>query len=1093
MLRLAHIGIRWPRATLVAWLVAVAALAAIGLGVEDRLSPSVTIVPGTQSSQATDLAEERFGPSTLVPVLLEGPADVLDIQGPALVRALSARSDTRVMSAWSTGSAGTSLRPRPDAAMIVASVARPEDEMVTEVQPQIEELVRRETGGAVTATVTGQPAIDRALKDEALDGARAAELIGIGILFVVLIVALGSVLAAAVVAAMGVGTVLAAFGVMAILGRFFPVDPVAVTLGSLAGLALGTGYALMMVRRFREEESALLGRAGAMRAASAAVATAGRATLVGGTAVIIALALAMLLSSITFQFSIGVGVMACAALGIGAAVAVLPAVLVLAGHRLDAWSAGPPALLARPWARLVAAGDRVVRRPLLAGALGTAALLAAAIPLLGLTTGPPDITMLPSSSPARQSFERVASVMGPGWATPYTVLLVSDDRPLTSATELRKIAGLQKDLAGDARVDSVLGPAAFVSQTEALAKLPEGLDQSARVAKSSKRDLQTLQDGLGRAGSGAGQLREGLKSAADGAGQLEGGSSKAGSGAGQLRDGLDAARSGAARISDGLDAALRGAMELRDGAAKALSGSEQLRSGLSRAESPLTAGVPALKRMARDAATVNQAVTAGRAGAQAAAAAIAEAAADVRALPEGPARTAALARLDAAKKAADDLGASFGSVAAQAVSVQGVSALFADQTSQLASGVKQLLDGSIALAAGIERLQRGNADLANGLKQLDAGGGDLAAGLGKLETGAGQLEDGLSQLTTGADRLGTGLAGGVAPAGELGAGLGTMEAAVAKARSEIPSTADLERLKQDSPGLFDSGYFVLAAIEGAPEADRDAASFAVNLGAGGNAAQIVVASRAAANDESTMALGKTVRDKTRAFAEAGDLQWGVAGPAAGMADFNDYGRGRIALVVAAIAVAVALLLMVALRAVLVAIVVVLLDLLATAATFGVLAVLFGGDEPLLGGPGYLDPMSIIGIFAVVFGLAGIYETLLLFRARERFVATGDVREAVRSGLRASAWPATGAAVAMVAVAIPFVAADLLSVRQFGVGLAVAVLIDGLLVRPVLLPAALTALGPSAWWPTTGASGRRGTRFGRTEPSEVTAPTVAGRT
>ena len=47
-----------------------------------------------------------------------------------------------------------------------------------------------------------------------------------------------------------------------------------------------------------------------------------------------------------------------------------------------------------------------------------------------------------------------------------------------------------------------------------------------------------------------------------------------------------------------------------------------------------------------------------------------------------------------------------------------------------------------------------------------------------------------------------------------------------------------------------------------------------------------------------------------------------------------------------------------------------------------MTLLFAGDDPLLGGPGYLDPMSIIGIFAVVFGLTTIYETLLLFRTRE---------------------------------------------------------------------------------------------------------------
>ena len=54
-----------------------------------------------------------------------------------------------------------------------------------------------------------------------------------------------------------------------------------------------------------------------------------------------------------------------------------------------------------------------------------------------------------------------------------------------------------------------------------------------------------------------------------------------------------------------------------------------------------------------------------------------------------------------------------------------------------------------------------------------------------------------------------------------------------------------------------------------------------------------------------------------------------------------------------------------------------------------MTLLFGGDDPLLGGPGYLDPMSIIGIFAAVFGISIAYEVLLLARTREHFAESGD--------------------------------------------------------------------------------------------------------
>ena len=71
------------------------------------------------------------------------------------------------------------------------------------------------------------------------------------------------------------------------------------------------------------------------------------------------------------------------------------------------------------------------------------------------------------------------------------------------------------------------------------------------------------------------------------------------------------------------------------------------------------------------------------------------------------------------------------------------------------------------------------------------------------------------------------------------------------------------------------------------------------------------------------------------------------------------------------------------------------SLLVAAATFGILQLLFGGSNPPLGGPGYMDPMSIIGIFTVVFGLKVVYATLLLMRTREAYVDWSGSRAAVR--------------------------------------------------------------------------------------------------
>jgi RND superfamily putative drug exporter len=164
-------------------------------------------------------------------------------------------------------------------------------------------------------------------------------------------------------------------------------------------------------------------------------------------------------------------------------------------------------------------------------------------------------------------------------------------------------------------------------------------------------------------------------------------------------------------------------------------------------------------------------------------------------------------------------------------------------------------------------------------------------------------------------------------------------------------------------------------------------------------------------------------------------------------------------------VALALLLMILLRAVLLPLVAIAFDLLVAAATFGVVDVLFAGDNPVLGGPGYIDPMSIIATFAALFGITVVYEVQLLQRTREAFVEGADAHRALRIGLRETAAAGTGAAIAMVAAIVPFAASGLVVARQVGVGVAVAIVLDALVVRPVILPAAAELLGRHGWWPT----------------------------
>jgi RND superfamily putative drug exporter len=109
----------------------------------------------------------------------------------------------------------------------------------------------------------------------------------------------------------------------------------------------------------------------------------------------------------------------------------------------------------------------------------------------------------------------------------------------------------------------------------------------------------------------------------------------------------------------------------------------------------------------------------------------------------------------------------------------------------------------------------------------------------------------------------------------------------------------------------------------------------------------------------------------------------------------------------------------------------------------------------------------------------MFSTMLLMRTREEYVADGTGRQAVRTGLRETAAAGTGAGIVMLAAVIPFATTDLINVRELGVGVAVAIALDVVIVRPVLLPAAEAVLGRLGWWPTAA-------------PRDSEAPTSAGK-
>jgi RND superfamily putative drug exporter len=146
---------------------------------------------------------------------------------------------------------------------------------------------------------------------------------------------------------------------------------------------------------------------------------------------------------------------------------------------------------------------------------------------------------------------------------------------------------------------------------------------------------------------------------------------------------------------------------------------------------------------------------------------------------------------------------------------------------------------------------------------------------------------------------------------------------------------------------------------------------------------------------------------------------------------------------------------------------VLLNLLATAAAFGVAKLIFqdGAGHALLGfnSQGFVDAWAPVFFFCLSFALAMDYTVFLLSSVREEFERTGDARDALVEGLARSGRVINAAGAVMIVVFFTFGLSHPLPPKEMGVILGVAVLLDTMLVRLLLLPAALRLLGARAWW------------------------------
>jgi RND superfamily putative drug exporter len=216
----------------------------------------------------------------------------------------------------------------------------------------------------------------------------------------------------------------------------------------------------------------------------------------------------------------------------------------------------------------------------------------------------------------------------------------------------------------------------------------------------------------------------------------------------------------------------------------------------------------------------------------------------------------------------------------------------------------------------------------------------------------------------------------------------------------------------------------------------------------------------------------------------------VGGTTAATVDFADAVASRLPLFIAVVIGLSALLLMAVFRSLLIPVKAALLNVLSVGAALGVITLVF--QHGVLGGalgiePGPIEAFVPVMIFAIAFGLSMDYEVFLLSRMHEAWERTHDARAAVGEGMATTGRVVTAAAAIMVVVFASFLLDPSRMLQQFGLGLAVAVFLDALVIRCLMVPAAMSLLGARAWWLPAGIA-RRLPRLALERPQPATPAT-----
>jgi uncharacterized membrane protein YdfJ with MMPL/SSD domain len=270
----------------------------------------------------------------------------------------------------------------------------------------------------------GDASADEAISKMFSDDFKKAELLSIPITLAILVIAFGALVAAGIPLLLALSSVMATLGLVALGSHAIPIEDSVGSVVLLIGLAVGVDYSLFYLRREREERAAGRSEQAALEAAAA---TSGRAVLISGLTVMIAMAGMFIAGDTTFA-AMAMGAILVVGVSLVASLTVLPALLSKLGDRVERGRI--PFLMRRrnaareprAWGAVV---DAVLRRPRISTLLAGGALLALCIPVLDMRTALPGTDSLPRSLPIMQTYDRIQAAL-PGKEVAATAVVESD-------------------------------------------------------------------------------------------------------------------------------------------------------------------------------------------------------------------------------------------------------------------------------------------------------------------------------------------------------------------------------------------------------------------------------------------------------------------------------------------------------------------------------------------------------------------------------------------------------------------------------------------------------------------------------------------